>query len=75
MHNYVTLQQLVHPATTVFYKVNPFVLESNGRGNLKVTRIQTAAITLHFICDDFRRLWFFDLELCFVCGITSSQNS
>ena len=39
MHNFVTLQQLVPPATTVFYKVNPFVLESNGRETLKVTLI------------------------------------
>ena len=35
-HNFVTLQQLVHPAITVFYKVNPFELESNARETLKV---------------------------------------
>jgi len=29
---------------------------------------------LHFICDDFRWLWSFDLELCVVCGRISSQN-
>jgi len=39
MHNFVTLQQLVHPATTVFYNVKPFVLESNARETLKVTII------------------------------------
>jgi len=39
MHNFVTLQQLIHPVTTVFYKVNPFALESNGRETLKVTLI------------------------------------
>ena len=39
MHNFVTLQQLVHPVTTVFYKVNPFVVESNVGETLKVTRI------------------------------------
>jgi hypothetical protein len=39
MHNFVTLQQSVHPATTVFYKVNPFVLESNAHVTLKVLRI------------------------------------
>jgi len=39
MHNFVMLQQLVHSVTTVFYKVNPFELESNARETLKVTII------------------------------------
>jgi len=39
MYNFVTLQQLVHSAITVFYKVNPFQLESNARETLKVTII------------------------------------